>query len=472
MDKKKQEKEEQSLQEKLFYRKKNYFEEAEEKDIEKCYKFAEDYKNFINVSKTEREACKNSVEIAKKAGFTEYKLGDKLKVGDKKFYINRDKSLALFKIGKNNLEENGIKIVGAHIDSPRIDLKQNPMYEDSGFCFFKTHYYGGIKKYQWTTIPLALHGTIIKKDGSVLNVTIGEEENDPIFYINDLLPHLGQEQMMSNGYKIITGEQLNLVIGGKAYKDKKVREKIKLNVLSLLNEKYSILEEDFLSSELCAVPAFKARDIGFDRAFIGAYGHDDKSCAYPALRAILDAKTDDTILTLLVDKEEIGSEGNTGMKSKIYEDILEEICENLKCSPRKVRAKSKCLSADVTSAFDPNFANVYEKMNSAIISSGVSINKYGGSGGKSSSNDASAEFMGKIREIFRDTDVIYQASELGKVDLGGGGTIAKYVAQLNIDTIDIGVPVISMHAPYELISKGDLYNTYKAFCCFVNKPFA
>lgn len=467
MDKKKQDIE-QSLADKLFYRKKNYFEEADDKEIENCYAFAEDYKKFIDISKTERETCQNAVEIAVKAGFKEFKFGDKLKVGDKRYYVNRNKSVAIFKIGKNNLEEHGIKILGAHIDSPRIDLKQNPMYEDSGFCFFKTHYYGGIKKYQWTTIPLALHGTIIKKDGSSVNVSIGEDENDPIFYINDLLPHLGQEQMMNNGYKIITGEQLNLVIGGKAYNDKKVKDKIKLNILAILNEKYGVLEEDFLSSELCAVPAFKSRDIGFDRAFIGAYGHDDKSCAYPALRAIIDAKTNDTVLTLLVDKEEIGSEGNTGMKSRIYEDLMDEICESLKCLPRKVRAKSKCLSADVTSCFDPNFPNVYEKMNASLISCGTSINKFTGSGGKSSANDASAEFMSEVRKIFRDNNIIYQTSELGKVDLGGGGTIAKYVAELNIDTIDIGVPVISMHAPYELISKGDLYSTYKAFCSFIS----
>lgn len=467
MDKKKQDIE-QNLADKLFYRKKNYFEEADDKEIENCYTFAEDYKKFIDISKTERETCQNAVEIAVKAGFKEFKFGDKLKVGDKRYYVNRNKSVAIFKIGKNNLEEYGIKILGAHIDSPRIDLKQNPMYEDSGFCFFKTHYYGGIKKYQWTTIPLALHGTIIKKDGSSVNVSIGEDENDPIFYINDLLPHLGQEQMMNNGYKIITGEQLNLVIGGKAYNDKKVKDKIKLNILAILNEKYGVLEEDFLSSELCAVPAFKSRDIGFDRAFIGAYGHDDKSCAYPALRAIIDAKTNDTVLTLLVDKEEIGSEGNTGMKSRIYEDLMDEICESLKCLPRKVRAKSKCLSADVTSCFDPNFPNVYEKMNASLISCGTSINKFTGSGGKSSANDASAEFMSEVRKIFLDNNIIYQTSELGKVDLGGGGTIAKYVAELNIDTIDIGVPVISMHAPYELISKGDLYSTYKAFCSFIS----
>ncbi len=464
---KKTTKNEEDLADKLFYKKKDFFEEAEEKDIKKCYNFAEDYKTFLNISKTERETCRSVVELVKKAGFKEFKFGEKLKVGDKKYYVNRDKSVAVFKIGKNKLEEKGIKILGAHIDSPRIDLKQNPMYEDSGFCFLKTHYYGGIKKYQWTTIPLAIHGTVIRKDGSVLNVSIGEEENDPVFYINDLLPHLGREQMSSNGDKIITGEQLNLVIGGKAFKDKKVKDKIKLNVLKILNEKYDILEEDFLSSELCAVPAYKARDIGFDRAFIGAYGHDDKSCAYSALRAILDTESDDTILTLLVDKEEIGSEGNTGMKSKVYEDLIEEICDNFNAKTRFVRAKSKCLSADVTSCFDPNFSNVYEKMNTAIISCGTTINKFTGVGGKRSANDASAEFMGEIRKIFNDADIIYQTSELGKVDFGGGGTIAKFVAQLNIDTIDVGVPVVSMHAPYELISKGDLYNTYKAFCNFI-----
>ena len=457
----------QKLAKELAYEKKNYFSKAKQEELNNCFSFAEDYKKFLNNSKTEREACKFSVDLLKQNGFTEFQFGDKLKVGDKKYFVNRDKSVVAFRIGKNNLEEHGIKILGAHIDSPRIDLKQNPVYEQDGFCLFKTHYYGGIKKYQWATIPLALHGMVVLNDGKKVEIKIGEDENDPIFYISDLLPHLGTKQMSLKGNEIITGEQLNIIAGGMPYADEEVRSKIKLNVLNILNEKYGIKEEDFMSSELCAVPAYKAKDIGFDRVFIGAYGHDDKSCAYPALRAILDTKSNDTVMTILVDKEEIGSEGNTGMKSKVYEDLIDEIAEAFKCNKRKVRSKSRCLSADVTSCFDPTFPDVYEKFNSAKISCGVCINKFTGAGGKSGANDASAELMGEIRQIFAKAKIVWQAAELGVVDLGGGGTIAKFVASLNIDTVDIGVPVISMHAPYELISKADLYTCYQAFCAFV-----
>ena len=447
----------------LTYKKKNFYEEANKNEIKKCFRFAEEYKNFLDSSKTEREACKNIVEMAKKEGFKEYQFGDKILPHEKRYFINRGKSVVLFRV--NEKLENGLRILGAHIDSPRIDLKSNPMYEDNGFCFLKTHYYGGIKKYQWTTIPLSLHGVVVRRDGTSVEINIGEKEDEPVFYINDLLPHLGQEQMKKTGEKIISGEQLNLVFGGMADGDKDEKEKIKQNVLKILNEKYKITEEDFLSAELSAVPAMKARDVGMDRAFIAGYGHDDRSCAYPAVKALFEAS--DNSMAILVDKEEIGSEGTTGMKCKVYEDLLEEICKNFKANTRLVRANSKCLSADVESCYDPNFADVFEPRNSAIISHGVVVKKFTGTRGKSAGSDASAELVGIVRKIFSDNNIIWQTAELGKVDVGGGGTIAKYVASLNIDTLDVGLPVISMHAPYELISKADLYSAYLAFKAFV-----
>lgn len=453
----------------LIYKKKNFFEIASVKEIENCFNFAEEYKEFLNASKTEREACKFIVNMAKEAGFKEFKFSDKLKKGDKRYFVNREKSVVLFKIGNTNLEENGMRLIGAHIDSPRLDLKQNPFYESDGFCFLKTHYYGGIKKYQWTTIPLSLHGVVIIRDGSKVEINIGEKEDEPVFYINDLLPHLAQSQMKKSGGELISGEQLNIVFGGQIFKDTSINEKIKANILKILFEKYGIREADFMSAELCAVPSMKARDVGLDRTFIAGYGHDDKSCAYPAVKAILDAKNSDTVMALLVDKEEIGSEGSTGMKCKVYEDLIDEICTNFNALPRKVRANSKCLSADVTSAYDPNFAEVYEKSNSAMISHGVAVNKFTGARGKSDASDASAELVGEIKKLFDDKNILWQSSELGKVDIGGGGTIAKYVAGLNIDTLDLGVPVISMHAPYELISKADLYSAYQAFKTFNEK---
>lgn len=457
----------QKKQEALTYKKKNYFEEASENEIKNIFDYAEGYKAFLDASKTEREACAYAVKAAQKKGFTEFKFGDKLKAGDKKYFINRNKSVVVFRVGNRNPETDGLRIIASHIDAPRIDIKQNPLYEDSGMCFLKTHYYGGIKKYQWTAIPLALHGTVVLKDGSQKDICIGENESDPVFYINDLLPHLGGEQMTKSAAKVIGGEQLNVLVGGMPYADKEITEKIKLNVLSILNEKYGMCEEDFLSCELCAVPAMKARDVGLDRALIGAYGHDDRVCAYPALTAVLDGNSEHTVLAMLVDKEEIGSEGTTGMQCKVYEDVMEEISLSLGANFRKVRALSKCLSSDVTAAYDPNFAEVYEKMNAAMISCGTCMNKFTGSRGKSGSNDASAEFVGEIRKAFAQDGVVWQTAELGKVDAGGGGTVAMYIAKLNIDTVDLGVPVISMHAPYELISKADLYSTYKAFLAFM-----
>lgn len=451
-------------QEELFYKKKNFFEEADEKTINEIFDYAEGYKAFLDAGKTERESVADTIRIAKNNGFSEYKLGDKLNPGDKKYFINREKSIVLFKIGTNNLEDDGIRIIASHIDAPRIDLKQVPVYEDSNMCFLKTHYYGGIKKYQWTAIPLALHGTVVLKDGRKVNLSIGEKSNDPVFCINDLLPHLDRSPKQSNN--LIEGEQLNVLVGGLPFKDEKVKEKVKLNILNILNEKYGMCEEDFLSSELCVIPAFPARDIGLDRALIGAYGHDDRVCAYPALTAILDTDSKHTVMALLVDKEEIGSEGTTGMKCKIYYDLMEEIAENFGANFRKVRNNSRCLSADVTAAYDPTFPQVYEKMNAAIISCGTCMNKFTGAGGKSSSSDASAEFVGEIRKAFAEAGVFWQMAELGKVDIGGGGTVAKYIANLNIDTVDIGVPVLSMHAPYEVISKADLFSSYKSFLAF------
>lgn len=457
----------QLLSEKLSYKRKNYFETASKEELAEIFEYAEGYKHFLDEAKTEREACDYAVEAAKKHGFTEYRFGDKLKAGDKKYFVNRGKSVVVFTIGSRNIEQDGLRIIASHIDAPRIDIKQNPLYEDSGMSLLKTHYYGGIKKYQWTAIPLALHGTVVLGDGTSKKIKIGDDAGDPIVYITDLLPHLGADQMSKSAAKIIDGEQLNVVVGGLPYDDKKVSDKIKLNVLKILNEKYGMTEEDFLSAEISAVPAFNARDIGLDRAFIGAYGHDDRVCAYPALTAVLNNHSEHTVLAMLVDKEEIGSEGSTGMQSQAYQDLMEEICIGLGANYRKVKAASKCLSSDVTAAYDPNFGEVYEKMNAAMLSHGTCMNKFTGARGKSGSNDASAEFVGEIRKMFNDFGVVWQTAELGRVDVGGGGTVAKFIANLNIDTVDLGVPVISMHAPYEMISKADLYSNYKAFLAFM-----
>ncbi|MBR7186690.1 MAG: aminopeptidase [Clostridia bacterium] len=457
----------QKLQEKLSYKKKNYFEIASEAERKAMYSYAKGYMAYLDAAKTEREACAVSVEMAKLKGFTEYRFGDALKPGDKKYFVNRGKSVVVFRVGTKNLEEDGIRLIASHIDAPRIDIKQNPLYEDSGMAFLKTHYYGGIKKYQWTAIPLALHGVVVLKDGTKVELNIGEAATDPVFYINDLLPHLGGDQMGGKATKIVEGEQLNVVVGALPYADEEVKDKIKLTVLAMLNEKCGMCEEDFLSAELSVVPAYPARDIGLDRALIGAYGHDDRVCAYPALTAVLDQESPHTVLAMLVDKEEIGSEGTTGIQCKVYEDLMEEISIALGANFRKVRANSKCLSSDVTAAYDPNFAGVYEKMNSAMLSCGTAMCKFTGARGKSGSNDANAEFVGEVRKMFAEEGVVWQTAELGKVDAGGGGTVAKFVAQLNIDTVDLGVPVISMHAPWEVISKADLYSNYKAFLAFM-----
>ncbi len=466
MEKKKSEG--KKLEKELAYEKKNFFKVSDDEKIKKAYDYAEGYKKYIDSSKTEREAVKTSIALCKEAGYKEYRFGDELKAGGKYYYNNRGKSLAVFKIGETNVGKDGIRILASHIDSPRLDIKQNPLYEDSSMAFLKTHYYGGIKKYQWTAIPLALHGTVVLKNGKSVDIALGEGENDPVFYINDLLPHLSREQYSKTVSQAIDGETLNVLVGGYPFKDEDVKDTIKLTVLKHLHDEFGMEESDFLSAELCVVPAFKARDIGFDRALVGGYGHDDRVCSYPALTALLADKNDEhTVMVVLADKEEIGSEGNTGMQCKVYEDLIDVIAASQNQPSALVRANSVCLSADVTAGYDPNFAGVYEKRNSSLVSYGTSVCKFTGSGGKGGSNDASAELCGRVRKIFDDNGVVWQTAELGKVDAGGGGTVAKFLAKLNIDTIDIGVPVISMHAPYEVISKGDLYSTYEAFAAFI-----
>lgn len=455
------------IAESLTYKKTNIFEVSSPEKIKNIYEYARGYMSFIDRAKTEREATLAAIELVKSKGYTEYKLGDDIKPGDKKYFNHHGKTLIVFSIGENDIEKSGLRIVAAHIDSPRLDLKQNPMYEDSGMAFLKTHYYGGVKKYQWTAIPLALHGVVVKADGEAIDVVIGEDDNDPIFCINDLLPHLAQKQVAEPLGTAISGESLNILIGGLPYDDPDVSDKIKLTALSILNEKYGITEEDFISAELSLVPAFKARDIGFDRALIGAYGHDDRVCAYPAITALLETETKESVLILLADKEEIGSYGVTGMQSDILVDLIKEISSKLSKNEILVRSNSKCLSADVSAAYDPNFKDVYEKTNSAMLSCGATMNKFTGSRGKSGTSDASCEFVGYIRRKFKENGVIWQTAELGKVDIGGGGTVAKFIANHNIETVDLGVPVISMHAPYEVVSKADLYSVHEAFSAFI-----
>lgn len=455
---------EELLKEKLFYKKENAFSVEDDSYKTAVTDYAKGYKAFLDNAKTEREAVIYAINMVKAEGFVEYKLGDKIEKGKNYYFNNRDKSLYIFRAGTESVE-NGIRICAAHIDSPRLDMKQHPLYESEGMAYLKTHYYGGIRKYQWHTIPLALHGVITKANGETVVVTIGEDENDPVFCITDLLPHLAKDQATKTLATAFPGEGLNILIGSEPYG--KVDEAVKLNMLRILNEKYGIVESDFMSAELVAVPAGKSKDLGLDRSFVAGYGHDDRVCAYPAVTSILDNKdSEHTIMCVLADKEEIGSEGVTGMKCRILTDLIDEISSNLGGNPRIVRANSMCLSADVNAGYDPMFAEVYEKRNSAIMNCGVVMSKYTGSYGKSSTNDASAEYVGKIRQMFERDNVIWQTAELGKVDVGGGGTVAMYIANQNILTVDLGVPVLSMHAPMEVIAKNDLYQAHKSFCAF------
>jgi len=455
------------LKQELEYKNKSAFDTISEDELERSFAYAESYKLFLDYGKTERESVSYAIAMAEKRGYTEYRLGDEITEGGKYYYNNRGKELILFKVGEEPLEK-GAYIMAAHVDSPRIDLKQNPLYEDSGFGMFKTHYYGGIKKYQWTAVPLALHGVVVKNDNTVVDICIGEDEDEPIFYISDLLPHLAKDQMGKTLAEGITGEGLNIIVGSEPYREEETDGAIRLNLLRTLNEKYGIKEEDFLSAELSAVPAMKARDIGLDRSLIAGYGHDDRVCAYSEITALFDTdNTEKTVFAVLADKEETGSDGVTGMQSEIFADILAEVCEAKGANYRVVKANSKCLSADVNACYDPNYPEVLEKKNACYINHGVVLSKFTGARGKSGTSDATAEFTGYVRNFLNDAGVVWQMAELGKVDQGGGGTVAKFLANMNIDTLDVGVPVISMHAPYEAISKLDLYMTYKAFCAFI-----
>ncbi len=455
----------QLLKEQLFYKAKNTYNELSEEEIGAAYDYAKGYMSYLDAGKTERECVTESIKILEADGFVPYSFGMKVVAGGKYYYNNRGKSLSAFVIGSESIE-NGVYFSAAHIDSPRVDLKQHPLYEAEGLGFLKTHYYGGIKKYQWTAIPLALHGVVTKADGTTVDIVVGEDDSDPVFYIDDLLPHLAGDQMRRTLADGISGEQLNLLSGSRPF-EKNLAEGVKLNIMKHLNDKYGITESDLMSAELSAVPAFKARDIGFDRSLIGSYGHDDRVCAYPSLTALMAVKEPvHTIMAVLADKEEIGSEGNSGMQSAVYFDIIADLANTLSASDIVVRANSKCLSSDVNAAFDPNFPEVNERRNACFVNNGVVITKFTGARGKSGSNDASAEFMGYVRNVLDNAGVIWQTAELGKVDQGGGGTVAKYIAQKNVDVIDLGVPVLSMHAPYEVVSKTDVYMTHKAIEAF------
>ena len=459
----------------LFAKYPNLYEGISNSDLDACMAFAEDYKTFLDKSKTEREFTENAIEAASSLGFVDIESKKKLKAGDKVYASIKDKGLIMAVIGKKSVSE-GFNILGAHIDSPRLDLKPNPIYEDNEAVYFKTHYYGGIKKYQWTTIPLAVHGVIYTADGVKHKITVGEDDSDPIFYITDLLPHLDKENKKASD--IVTGEELNLVIGGMPLngkkKDSSVKEAFKANILKFLNDKYGIVEKDFVTGELEVVPAVKARDVGFDRAFIAGYGHDDKVCAYPALMALLaQEKPNKTCITMLTDKEEIGSYANSGAQSVLYENFLMEIVaksgdgslDMLKY--RKIIAASKMLSTDVSTAYDPKYASVYEKRNTAFMSHGIKLEKYTGARGKSGSSEATGDFVSEITRVFAKNSIPWQTGELGKVDVGGGGTISAYMAKYGMSVIDAGIPVWSMHAPYEVISKIDLYYTYLAYKTFI-----
>lgn len=455
------------LKEKLFYEKKNGLLKADEATLDSMQKYCEGYKAYLDAAKTEREAVATAIALAEQKGFVPFVIGKQYNAGDKVYFNNRGKTVAFAVIGKEKADK-GINITAAHVDSPRLDLKPNPLYEEIELALFKTHYYGGIKKYQWTALPLALHGVFAKKDGSVVEVNIGEDDADPKFVINDLLPHLAREQSKRTLSDGIRGEELNVLIGSMPFKSDEGSELVKLNILKILNEKYGVTEEDFLSAELELVPAAKACDIGFDRSLIGAYGQDDRVCAYPALTAILDvAVPQKTAIAILTDKEEIGSMGNTGLQSDFLPHVVHDICVMQGCDETVALRNSKCLSADVNAGTDPTFQDVMERRNASFLNYGVVVTKYTGGGGKSSTSDASAEYVAEVRAMLDKAGIIWQTGELGRVDAGGGGTVAMYVANLGVDVIDLGVPVLSMHAPYETTSKLDVYMCYRAMYEFM-----
>jgi len=460
----------EKLKDNLFRKTKIGWEGLEEDVKNNIFKFCDEYIEFLNKSKTEREIVKSVKELVEEKGFKNICEYEKLKAGDKVYYINRDKSMYLAVIGENSIEK-GINIIGSHGDSPRLDLKPNPLYEDTGLAYLKTHYYGGIKKYQWTAIPLSMHGVIVKPNGEKIEVCIGEDENDPIFTITDLLPHLATEQMERKLKEGVKGEDLNLLIGSMPYNGESIADAVKLNILKILNDKYGITEMDFVSSEIELVPAFNSRTMGLDRSMVAGYGQDDKVCVYTSVRALLNIeKPKTTAVCIISDKEEIGSMGNTGMESHVFDTFISEILNRLEVNrPNlldQVFCNSKMLSADVDAAYDPIYAAAYEKNNAGFLGRGVGLNKYTGARGKSGASDANAEFVAKIRGIFEKNNIKYEFAELGRIDIGGGGTIAYILANKGVDVIDCGVPVLSMHAPYEVTSKFDIYETYRAYEAF------
>lgn len=455
----------QQLADELLYQAPDVF-EARPELKGPAWAFCEEYRRFLNRAKTEREFVAGATALLQEAGYTLYEPGRSYQPGDKVYCVNRGKALLASTFGTLPVSE-GVRINAAHIDSPRLDLKQNPLYEKGGLSYFKTHYYGGLRKYQWTAIPLSLHGVFVRRSGETVPVCIGEEEGDPVFTISDLLPHLSKEQDRRPLADGVRGEELNILIGSLPYPDEEVKNRVKLATMQLLHEKYGVTERDFTCAELEIVPAFPARDLGFDRSMIAAYGHDDRVCAYTALRAEIDAKAPrHTTVTCLTDKEETGSDGNTGLASAYLLHYLEYLAEAQGVDSKAVLASSKCLSADVNAAYDPSFSDVFEENNVARLNKGVVVTKYTGARGKSGTSDASAETMALFADILDSHGVLWQTGELGKVDLGGGGTVAKYVANHNIDVVDIGVPLLSMHAPYEVAAKADIYMCYLAFSAF------
>ena len=450
------------LKKQLFSTKKNGYDKLDAAELSAMEAYCDRYKAFLDAGKTERLCAAETVRLAEEKGYRPYVRGMAINPGDKVYLCNRGKSVMLAHIGKKSLAE-GTQIAAAHIDSPRLDLKPNPLYEESELAYFKTHYYGGLRKYQWVTIPLELRGVVALKDGTSVAVNIGADDGDAKLVITDLLPHLGQEQSKKPLAEAVPGETLNLLLGSRPIGDEEDTGRVKLAVMKLLHEKYGITEDDFTSAELEAVPAVKACDIGLDRSMIGAYGHDDRVCGYAALKALLDLEEtpEKTAVCVLADKEEIGSDGVTGMQSAAFDTFMEDLCDAQEVPVRVCFEKSFCLSADVTAAYDPDYAEVYEKRNAALINYGIGLCKYTGARGKSGASDADAETVAYVRRLFDDANVIWQIAELGKVDAGGGGTVAMYMANRNITTLDAGVPVLSMHAPFEVVSKLDCYETYK-----------
>lgn len=434
---------------------------------EEAFAYCEGYKKFLNCAKTEREFAVEAERLLKDNGYTPFEIGRGYNPGDKVYYMNRGKALIMTTFGEEPLEK-GLRLNAAHIDSPRLDLKPNPLYEKNELAYFKTHYYGGIRKYQWVTIPLSMHGVIVKKDGEVMNICIGEEEGDPVFCATDLLPHLAAEQNERKLKDGIKGEELNIIIGSTPYEDSEdIKEPVKLMVLSLLNEKYGITEKDFTRAEIEMVPAVKALDVGFDRSMIGAYGQDDRVCGYTAMTAEIEVKNPKyTTVTVLADKEEIGSTGNTGLNSDFVLHYIEYLAQGRGVDYKTVLHHSICLSSDVNAAYDPTFAQVYEERNACYINKGCVLTKYTGARGKSGSSDASAETMQRVIAVMEENGVYWQTGELGAVDAGGGGTVACFVAGMGVDVVDLGVPILSMHSPFELASKLDIYNTFRAFEAF------